>query len=110
MPGSGMSILRRLFLSPVTIASYSPDARYRRREERVTNCGEEVCPEIAKTSLIDFSLAYSIGKLYALGASGAQRRFFGQKSDPNMQFGCRAQKLMHYSGQYFSREEAKALR
>jgi hypothetical protein len=33
-----------------------------------------------------------------LGASGSQRKFFGQKSDPNMQFGCIAQKSMHYSG------------
>jgi hypothetical protein len=33
-----------------------------------------------------------------LGTSGVQERFFGQKSDPNIQFGCRAEKLMHYSG------------
>jgi hypothetical protein len=33
-----------------------------------------------------------------LGASGVHRRFFRQKSDPKMQFGCRAQKFMHYSG------------
>ncbi len=33
-----------------------------------------------------------------MGASGVQRRFFRQKSDPNMQFGCIARKLMHYSG------------
>jgi hypothetical protein len=32
-----------------------------------------------------------------LVASGVQRKFFGQKFDLNMQFGCIAQKLMHYS-------------
>jgi hypothetical protein len=32
------------------------------------------------------------------GASGVQWKFFRQKSDPNMQFGCRAEKLMHYFG------------
>jgi DNA-binding NtrC family response regulator len=33
-----------------------------------------------------------------LRTSEVQGRFFGEKSDPNMQFGCIAQKLMHYSG------------
>jgi len=30
--------------------------------------------------------------------SGAQRKFFRGKPDPNMQFSCIAQKSMHYSG------------
>ena len=33
-----------------------------------------------------------------LGPSGLQRRFFRQKSDLNMQFRSRADKLVHYSG------------
>ena len=36
--------------------------------------------------------------VWFLRVSGSLRKFFGQKSDLNMQFGCRAQKLMHYSG------------
>ena len=34
----------------------------------------------------------------ALSTSRSQRKFFGQKSDSNMQFGCIAQKSMRYSG------------
>jgi len=33
-----------------------------------------------------------------LEVAGVQWRFVRQQSDPNMQFGCRARKLMHYSG------------
>ena len=33
-----------------------------------------------------------------LQVSGSQRKYFGQKSDPWMQFGYIARKLMHYSG------------
>jgi len=36
--------------------------------------------------------------VWFLQVSGSQRKFFGQKSDFNMQFGWIAQKLMHYSG------------
>ena len=66
-----MSMLRRLFQQPVAIASFSPE-RHRIHwdtgtlghwDERI-NCGEAVCPETAKTGLIDISLACSIGKLY----------------------------------------------
>jgi hypothetical protein len=60
---------------------------------------DEVCPEIAKTSAFGVSLACLIGKSMLLGASGAERRFIGPKSDPNVQFGCVGQKLMHYSGE-----------
>jgi len=36
--------------------------------------------------------------VWFLRVSGSQWKFFEQKSDLNMQFGCIAQKLMHYSG------------
>ena len=36
--------------------------------------------------------------VWFLRVSGSQCKFFEQKSDLNMQFGCIAQKLMHYSG------------
>ena len=57
-----------------------------------------MCPEIAKTSLIDLALASSIAELYCFGGFGAAGKFFKQKSNLNMQFGCKAQQLMHYSG------------
>jgi hypothetical protein len=41
-----------------------------------------------------------------LRASRAQWKFCGQKSDPNMQFGCIAQKLMHYSGLNLDEKDA----
>jgi hypothetical protein len=47
-----------------------------------------------------YLLHYRLGNRIVLGTSEAQGKFFGQKSDPNMQFGCRAQELMHYSGFY----------
>jgi transcriptional regulator of acetoin/glycerol metabolism len=36
--------------------------------------------------------------VWFLQVSGSQRKFFRQKFDLSMQFGCRVQKLMHYSG------------
>lgn len=57
-------MLRRLFPSPDTIASYSPDAQNRvRRRSESTNYREEVCPKTAKISLIDVSVEYSIGEI-----------------------------------------------
>jgi hypothetical protein len=40
-----------------------------------------------------------VEKLYAVeAASGMHQRFFGQKFDPNMQFGCIAWEVDDYSG------------
>jgi hypothetical protein len=63
----------------------------------VTPYGEEVCRKIEKPVPRTFELRIVLGKLYPVGSSGIHERFFGQKSDLNMQFGCGAEKLMHYS-------------
>jgi hypothetical protein len=47
-----------------------------------------------------FVLCIVLGKIYVVGGSGAHEGLFRQKSDPDTQFGCRPQKLMHYSEQY----------
>jgi hypothetical protein len=41
-----------------------------------TNCGEEVCPEIAKTSAIGVSLACLIGKSYDFAVYRVVQGFF----------------------------------
>jgi hypothetical protein len=65
MPEGGMSMLRRVFLSPAIIESYSPDPQYRvRRPNESTNRVEEVCPETGEISLIDISIAGLIWKSY----------------------------------------------
>ena len=54
--------------------------------------------KLQKRVSLTFHLPILLGNRLALGPSGVQRRFFRQKSDPNVQFDCRAQELMHYSG------------
>ena len=93
-------MLRRLFPSPAIIAFYSPDAH-------PTRWGVRTCPPTAerrcvlrlqKPASFTFHLQILSGNRMVLGASGVRRRFFRQKSGPNTQFGCRVEKLMHYSG------------
>ncbi|MGO9557141.1 MAG: hypothetical protein ACLP2U_19225 [Syntrophobacteraceae bacterium] len=56
-----MSMLRRLFHSPGTIASYSPEPlNSGRRKAGYKTPGMEVRHEIAKTGLIEISLACPI--------------------------------------------------
>jgi hypothetical protein len=53
------------------------------RQNESTNCGEEVCPKTAKTSLIDVSLAYSIGKsVWFWGLQECRRGFSGKNPIP----------------------------
>ncbi len=61
MPESDAFMLRRLFLSPFTVASYWPEAN-RQAGNKAANCGERDESEIAKSSLIDILLACSIEK------------------------------------------------
>jgi hypothetical protein len=98
MPGSGMSILRRLFPSPVTIVSYSPEFASRRDGDKLTNWGRRCVGKSQKTVPRTFELRIALGKLYALGDSRGHWRFLGQKYDLNMEFGCVIQELMNYSG------------
>ena len=66
--------------------------------------------KLQKPVSLTFHLHILLGNRMVLEASGVQRRFFRQKSDPNMQFGCRADKLMHYSGRrYFRQMRSKDL-
>jgi hypothetical protein len=62
MQGSGTSMLRRLFLSPVIIAFYSPEPpqNHEGRKAGYKTPGMEVRPCIAKTDLTEISLACSI--------------------------------------------------
>jgi hypothetical protein len=64
----------------------------------LSNAGKEVCPEIAKTSLFDRSLASSIAKLYAFVGFRVVPEVFSGRTDPKVCFGCIAHNLMHYSG------------
>jgi len=52
------------------------------RQNESTNCGEKVCRKTAKTSLIDVSLAYSIGKSYSFASLGIVPEVSGPESDP----------------------------
>jgi len=54
--------------------------------------------KLQKPVPLTFHLRIILGKSYAVGGSGVRPRYFGQKSDLNMQFGCIAHKLMHCSG------------
>jgi hypothetical protein len=58
----------------------------------------EMCPEIAKISLIDISLACSIGKSYGSQAMGLFQEFFRAETDPKVRFESIAHNLMHYFG------------
>jgi hypothetical protein len=60
--------------------------------------GKEVCPEIAKTSLIELSFASSIAKLYGFVGFRVVPEVFSGRTDPKVWFGCIARNLMHYSG------------
>jgi hypothetical protein len=74
-------MLRRLFLSHVTIESFSSDPQYRvRPRNESTNRREEVCPKMAKTSPIDVSLAYSIAESYGLGGFRSASEGFSGKN------------------------------
>jgi hypothetical protein len=57
-----------------------------------------VCPETAKTSLIDISLACSIVKSYSFAGFGVVQEVFRAESDPKIWFGRIAHNLTHYSG------------
>jgi hypothetical protein len=101
-----MFTLRRLFPSPAIIAFYSPDARPTRWGGRTSPpTAEKRCVlKLQKPVSLTFHLHILLGNRMALGASGVHQRFFRQKSDPNIQFGCRAEKLMHYSGSILGNE------
>jgi hypothetical protein len=88
MPGSGASMLRRLFLSPVTIVSYSPDAlNLGRREATCKLRGWRYVLKLPKSVPLTYNLRIPLGNRMVLQVSGLQRKFFGQKFDFNMQFG-----------------------
>jgi hypothetical protein len=53
-----------------------------RGKKRVIDCGEGVCPENAKTGLIDISFECSIGESYNFWLWGCSRSFIGQDSTP----------------------------
>jgi len=58
MPESGTSMLRRLFLSPVTMASYSPEhLQHGQAGSELSTAWMVVRPESAQTSAIGISLA-----------------------------------------------------
>lgn len=49
---------------------------------RPSTAGKKVCPEIAKTSLIDLSLACSIGKSYGFEGFDVVREVFSSRTRP----------------------------
>ena len=53
--------------------------------------------KVVKTTLIDLSLACSIGKSYGFARFGVVQEVFRAEPDPKMRFGSIAHKLMHYS-------------
>jgi len=68
----GTFMLRRLFLSPVTITSYSPEPQPTLWGGGTSSSvpGKEVCHKIAKASSLDRQLACFdsyVGRLYGLG-------------------------------------------
>ena len=97
MPVSGMCMLRRFFPLLATIASCLSESS-RQAGNKAFNCGYGVRPESVKTSLIDFSLARSIGESYGFGGFGVAPEVFRAESDLKMWFGCIAHDLKHYSG------------
>ena len=59
----------------------------------------DVRPEIAKTGCpLGYLLRCGLINRIVFGTLEARGKFFGQKCDLNMRFGCTAPKLMHYSG------------
>ncbi len=68
------------------------------RLKQASTAGEKVCLKSHKLVSLTFHLHILLRNRMILGGSGVQQRFFRQKSDPNTQFGCRAEKLMHHSG------------
>jgi len=72
----GLFMSRRLFLSPVAIASCSPDAQYLvRRRNEYTNLGDEDCPEIGA---LTFHLHILLGnRIVFSGSQGRNESFFG---------------------------------
>ena len=67
-------------------------------ENVAVNCEASGVSEIAKTSLIDLSLACSVATLYGFTGFGVVQEVFSGESDPKMRLGCVAKDLMHYSG------------
>lgn len=60
--------------------------------------GGGISSKLEKSAAFTFHLRIHLGKLYVVGASGVHQRFCGQKSDPDMQFGCMTEKSVLYSG------------
>ncbi len=65
-------------------------------------------PEIAKTGLIDISLACSIGKSYGFYGFRVVAEVFQAKIRFQYAFGCIAQKLTDYSGHGCRKEDMRA--
>ena len=61
----------------------------------------QVRPETRKPITLRYLLYVRTRNRIVLVILGAQWKCFGQKSDPNIQLKCIAQKLMHYSGLSF---------
>ena len=92
MPGSGMSMLRRLFHSLGIIGFYSPEPlKSGKREAGYKLRGWRCVLKLQQLVLLRYNLHVRSENRMVLRALDAQRKFFGQKSDPNMQFGCIAQ-------------------
>ena len=64
----------------------------------LTNCGRRCVGKSQKPALRTFNLQSLLLRLYAVGDSGVHQRLLEQKFYSDVQFGCAAQKLMHYSG------------
>ena len=78
-----MSMLRRLFLSLVTIESFSLEPQPTLwGGERTHQLRGRRCHKIAKTSLTDTQLAYSIGKLYGFAGFRGSTEVFSGKTIP----------------------------
>jgi len=50
---------------------------------RPSTAGREVCPEIAKTSLIDLPLACALGKSYSFAGFGVVPEVFSGRMQPD---------------------------
>jgi hypothetical protein len=83
---------------------FAPEAS-RQAGNKAVNRGEAGVSEIAKTSLIDLSLASSIAKLYGSTGFRVVPEVFSGRNDPKVWFGYIAHNLMHYSGFKTSRGE-----
>jgi hypothetical protein len=89
------STLLRLILLPGAIAFYAPEPlNSGRRKASCKPRGWRSVLKLPKSVLPGYLLHVRLGNCMVLRALGAQRKFCGQKSDSNVQFGSIAQKLM----------------